>query len=109
MWIDRGQDLSRCTADVTSLLTQIQAHWSGGKTLARTIDIHDAEMVSMAGDEVKVSVQSMKFLMNWEIVEQSPSFRKSADSNEAALKVVHGKYKYMHVVSQVTWINTTFT
>lgn len=89
--IDRGQGLSHCIADVTSLLDQIQVHLRGEKTLGQAIDIYDAEVVSRAGDEVNVSLQSMNFMMNWKMVEQSPSFRKSADPNEAALKIIHGK------------------
>jgi hypothetical protein len=64
---------------------------SGEKTLAEAIDIYDTEVVSRAGDEGNVSLQSMHFPTNWDMVEQSPSFRKSADPNEAALKVIHSK------------------
>ena len=76
---------------MTSLLGQIQNHLSGENTLAHVIDVYDAEVVSRAGDEVNVSLRSMNFLTNWEMVEQSPSFKKSADPNEAALKVIHSR------------------
>ncbi|CAJ2508578.1 Uu.00g136040.m01.CDS01 [Anthostomella pinea] len=84
----RGQGLSHCIADVTSLLAQVQAHLEEKKPLAEAINDYDAEVVARAGDEVKVSLQTMDFLLTWELVEQSPSFKRSADPNEAALKII---------------------
>ncbi|KAK5114260.1 hypothetical protein LTR85_010325 [Meristemomyces frigidus] len=86
----RGQGLSHCIADVTSLLAQLQAHLqdNSGMPLAAVINEYDAEVVARAGDEVKTSLQTMEFLMTWELVEQSPSFKRSADPNEAAMKII---------------------
>lgn len=86
----RGQGLSHCIADVTSLLAQLQAHLDPQqhKPLAEAINDYDAEVVSRAGDEVKTSLQTMHFLFTWELVEQSPSFTRSADPNDAALKII---------------------
>ncbi|KAK5130347.1 hypothetical protein LTR08_002187 [Meristemomyces frigidus] len=84
----RGQGLSHCIADVASLTAQLQAHLHESKPLADAINEYDAEVVARAGDEVKTSLQSMKFLMTWDLVEQSPSFTRSIDPNEAALKIL---------------------
>jgi len=57
-------------------------------TLADAINAYDTEVISRAGDEVSTSLQTMHFLMTWEKVQQSPSFKRSADPNEAAVRVL---------------------
>ena len=77
---------------MASVIAQIKEHLGGAKTLADAIDDYDMEVVSRAGEEVNTSLQAMNFLMTWDLVEQSPSFKRSADPNEAALKIIGSGY-----------------
>ncbi|KAK4993011.1 hypothetical protein LTR66_001677 [Elasticomyces elasticus] len=92
----RGQGLSHCIADVSSLLSQLELFITGSgsspkPTLAELITAYDSEVIARAGDEVQTSLQTMRFLMTWDKVQQSASFTRSADPNAAALKILAAK------------------
>jgi 2-polyprenyl-6-methoxyphenol hydroxylase-like FAD-dependent oxidoreductase len=79
MTYQRGQGLNHSISDAGKIVQAVKSILDGSKTQEQAIGSYEKEMIERAGAEVRLSTQNTGMIHNWELVLQSPLFRKGLD------------------------------
>jgi 2-polyprenyl-6-methoxyphenol hydroxylase-like FAD-dependent oxidoreductase len=68
-------------ADATVLIKELKSVATGQQSLQSAVDTYQKEMISRAGEEVKLSTSNTEMLHDWERFKDSPLLQKGGNPN----------------------------
>lgn len=68
-------------ADATVLVKELKAAATGNQSLQSAVDAYQKEMISRAGEEVKLSISNTEMLHDWNKFRDSPILQRGGHPN----------------------------